>query len=325
LAGYKKVLIWEEKMKYKWLNFVLTLTVILVMAGNVGCGVLPLLRKPAPTATLLSEPTPTLGPVSKVTPAPVPTSSVNGPAAASMENECRAAIDGIYELRKDLGLPKHFMNGEATTAQEGDFDPNSYFDVLTHLKMEPGYVLDYIYFGDSVGGKPLIYARKADAAPFKTYDELLESFGEKVTDERSYKLLNHAFDFLYKVQIDNTPESYLEYVFLAFLGDQFYLNWHAAYSDQIVLCSADSMKYVDQEMEGFGQEFPEEVAAGISIIDFTPRLLDDGNIITIRFVTFSKWGGFYENVYKIDKEKGPVDPVDVQWNHLIEYDCGIKF
>lgn len=45
---------------------------------------------------------------------------------------------------------------------------------------------------------------------------------------------------------------------------------------------------------------------------------------TVRFISFTKWGGFFENVYVMDAHD-PVQLLDVQFNPLIEYDCGINF
>jgi hypothetical protein len=46
--------------------------------------------------------------------------------------------------------------------------------------------------------------------------------------------------------------------------------------------------------------------------------------VIVRFVSFTKWGGFYENVYEMDIDN-PLNLLDVNFNPLIEYDCGILF
>ena len=40
------------------------------------------------------------------------------------------------------------------------FDINRYFTVLTHLVLEDGYVLDYVYFAPGGDGAPYLYARR---------------------------------------------------------------------------------------------------------------------------------------------------------------------
>ena len=60
---------------------------------------------------------------------------------------------------------------------DGDFDVNAYFGVLTHLSVEPGWVIDYLYQADGMGGRPFIYARPADRAPYASFDEYAATAG----------------------------------------------------------------------------------------------------------------------------------------------------
>ena len=75
---------------------------------------------------------------------------------------------------------------------------------------------------------------------------------------------------------------------------------------------------------GFELEFSQEMQDRIAQIDFTPVVLVEDVSVTVRFVTFTKWGGFFENVYVMDISD-PMQLLDVQFNPLIEYDCGINF
>jgi hypothetical protein len=307
----------------------ISLIVILIVGSLVSCTALS--TPPTPTATATSTVTKTSTSTLTLTPEPsptatipaVPTISIDSQSALSMSNECRAVVDEFYNLKKDLELPEYFLS-ENPFRQALDFNPNDYFQVLPHLNIASGYELDYIYFNDELGGLPLVYARKSNASPFKSYGELLNSFGEEVEGERSYMQLRHKYDFLEQIQIDETPESYFEFVTLAFLGDQFYLFWHGLYNDSIILCDAGDMQFVDAEMQGFEIEFPQDVKDRIDKIDYSPAVVVEGNEVTVRFVTFTKWGGFFENVYVMDKND-PLHLIDVIFNLLIEYDCGIFF
>jgi hypothetical protein len=51
--------------------------------------------------------------------------------------------------------------------------------------------------------------------------------------------------------------------------------------------------------------------------------VDEGTV-TVRFVTFTKWGGFFESVFVLEGNN-PIELIDVQRNRLIQYDCGIVF
>lgn len=244
--------------------------------------------------------------------------------APSLTKECRTIVDGLYQIKKDLNLPDHFNDGEPFR-QATDFDPNQYFQILTNIKLQSDYKLDYVYFSDDLGGKPLIYARKSSEMPFQTYEDLLKSFGEKMSRERSYAQLNHTYDYLDKIQIDKTPASYFQFVVLALLGNQYYLSWHGLYDDTIILCDSSDIKYVTADVESLDKELPQDIVNQAQNINFIPEVTREGNTVTVRFVTFTKWGGFYENVYKLDNEKDVLKLLDAQWNSLIEYDCGIAF
>lgn len=277
--------------------------------------------KPSPTKTNTFTPEPS--PTSVLLPAVATSSFADNQAAITIGSECRSVIDGLYTLKMDLGLPDYFT-AENPFRQDTDFNPNQYFQVLPHLNITLGYKLDYVYFNDELGGLPLVYARKSNDAPFQSYEELLKSYGEEISGERSYGSLRHSYDYLEQIQIDKSTESYFEFVTLAFLGNQFYLWWHALYNDAKILCDVGDISYVDEEMASFDIEFPQDITDRIEQIDFTPVVLVDDTSVTVRFVTFTKWGGFFENVYVMDKEN-PSQLLDVQFNPLIEYDCGISF
>jgi len=301
---------------------------IFCFVSTSGCGYQIINPTVIPTEILTNTPHPTNTkqntsiPKTK-TPSYVPTTSLDELNAIMIDKECRAVIDGLNNLKRDLTIPDHFMEGD-TTKKEGDFNPNKYFNVLNHLSIKKGYTLDYFFFGDDLGGKPLLYSRKANAMPYKNYEEFLESYGEETSGERSYSSLGHAYDYLEQVQIDKTPESYFQYVILALLGDQFYLYWHGLYNDLKVICDESDFKAVRTEIELFDLEFPTEIETKMKEIDYSPGILIDEGIVTVRFVTFTKWGGVLESVFKMDS-RNPFQVIDVQYNPLIEYDCGISF
>jgi len=240
-----------------------------------------------------------------------------------MTNECRLVVDGLYDLRKDLGLPEHYMS-ENPVRQPTDFDPNKYFQVFSHLDMTPGYKLDYLYFSDELGGLPLVYARKSTSLPFQSYTEFLKSYGEEPSGERSYGGLQHEYDYLERIQTDKTPESFFEFTALAFQADQFYLYWHGLYNDLQILCDNTDLQNLNDIMMAFKLEFPQDVKDRMEKIDFSPVVVIGESDITVRMITFTKWGGFFENVYVMDKDN-PMQLLDVKFNPIIEYDCGISF
>jgi hypothetical protein len=295
---------------------------------------------PAPTATN----TPTQTPKPSVTPtetleptntmSPLPTSSQDMSDAVDLTDHCKTTVSGLEILLAGVEFPERFIN-EDYSLQSDDFNPNQYFSILTHLKMEKRYTLDFVYFGDELGGLPLVYARKSGSTDFQTYEEFLKSFGEEQTDERSYSSLPHAYDYLQHVQVDGTPESFLEYVILSIYANQFYLSWHGLYNDGRVLCDnsyitvATEEEDISTEEEGISIEsnaieLPEELVEQARQIDFTPSVFIDGGIAKVRTVYFTNWGGFIEDVYEMDFQ-APYNLLDARHNTIVEYDCGGSF
>ncbi len=232
-------------------------------------------------------------------------------------------MDGLNNLKKDLDLPEHYTS-ENPVRQASDFDVNEYFQVFTNLTITSGYKLDYIYFQDELGGLPLIYARKASSAPFQSYAELLKSFGEEVAGERSYGPLQHEYDYLERIELNETPESYFEFSALVLQANQFYLWWHGLYNDARIFCDSSDIQYVTTDLQSFHVEFPQDVKSRIEKIDFSPVVIIGDDEITVRMIVFTKWGGFYEYVYVLDKNN-PTQLLDARFNPVIEYDCGISF
>jgi hypothetical protein len=236
---------------------------------------------------------------------------------------CKESVAGIRTLTQDLEFPERFYEPDPIKTDD-DFNVNSYMSVLNHLSIEPGYVLDFVYFGDDLGGKPLVYARQTDQTSYETYAEFLEAIGASYSGERSYGYLGHAHDFMEKIETDDTAEGYLQLITLATLVDQFYLYWHALYHDEIFLCDRSDLDKVVAEIESFDIEVPEELMAEAQSLSFTPTVLLEEDTATIRYIFFTKWGGFIESWYTVTR-KYPHQVIDGGGDQLIEYDCGINF
>lgn len=239
---------------------------------------------------------------------PFPTSTFSISSETSLKDECIRITSGIKDLQ----------------AQKG-FNPQLYFQVLTHLKTKPGYRLDYFLFGDDLGGLPLVYSRKLADRRLENYDEFLTQYGEQQATERSYSGLNHDTDYLQVVQADGSDESYFEYVTLAMLGGQFRLFWHGLYNDYKIMCQTSDIEDIRSDLQDlFDEDLPEDIITRAEEIDFTPIVKVDGDKVVLRYVSFTKWGGFFEEIYTIDKND-PYHIIDYSYNTLIHYDCGVLF
>ena len=236
----------------------------------------------------------------------------------------QATIDALSALYATQKLPEHLMESEAVkTGQE--FDVNEIFSVLTHLSMEPGYVLDYVYCYDSISGWPVLYARPEDQPAHATCSALFEEpdsaggAGDETASDPWRAYLNH-------VHSDGTPEGFFEQAVLDLMGGQFYLYWHAGYNDTRVLCDRAALEDIVTTFEEGGQFLaftPEQRKAALAL-DVQPQIEFGTDTVIIRVVTFSKWGGFEERTYTVERA-APNRIVSEERTKLVDYNCGIMF
>jgi hypothetical protein len=204
---------------------------------------------------------------------------------------------------------------------KGDFDVNTYFGVLTHLSVEPGWVIDYLYRMDGMGGKPFVYARPVDHEPYASFDEYAATAGEN-TDTRDY-----AHEYLDHIRTDDTRDGYFQLVALMIMADQFYLYWHAGYDDTTIVGDKEAL---EKTMVAAGTAFegtglPKDVQKRARKLDLTPTVaFPDASTAVVRVMTFSMWGGFAESKYTFSRQY-PHAMVSKETKILIEYDCGVQF
>ncbi len=231
-----------------------------------------------------------------------------GPAAPDLG--CAATIEALNTLRQGLAVPEHLLTEEAV--EDGtEFDPNAYFDVFPHLSMEADYLLDFVYTYDFMSGSPTIFARRTDWPPFKSWADVRPGMD----------------NYLDHVQVDGTPEGYLQYAILSTTAEQFYLYWHAAYNDLEIICTQETVRnYVRAIQSGdYGETFTGEARAqALSIEDVEPSVTIGEQTVEVRIVTFTKWGGFYRLTFTINRSF-PHFILDVQQELLAPYNCGIVF
>ena len=194
---------------------------------------------------------------------------------------------------------------ESLEAAGERFDVNEYFTVLTHLAPEDGYVLDYVYFAPGGDGAPYMYARREGEPPFANYSEY-----EKAEVEN---YLNH-------IQVDGTAEGYYELAVLSVMGGQFYLSWHFAYNDWEVVGSQDRVEAIIEWLNEDHTPLTEEQVESAMQMDVAPRVEFKRNKVRVRIVVFTKYGGFYERIFTIDRNfPHQMTDEDIE---LVPYDSG---
>lgn len=205
--------------------------------------------------------------------------------------------------------PKHFMDDEEPVKKGREFNANRYFSVLDRLSMPPGYVLDYVYFSCSSGGEPIVYARRKDQSPYRTYSEYEAAGGEFALPESQY-------GFVVNVRVDGSAEGYFQFVVLRVMGSQFYLDWHAAYNDDRIIC--DRAKLEELHL------MDEDVGVQAQDLDFQPSVAFREDCVLVRVVVFTNWGGFLQRSYTIHRDF-PHRILEEETETLVPYDCGLHF
>ncbi len=223
----------------------------------------------------------------------------------------------MVALPEDYEFPRYLAQEDAVKTGE-EFDVNEYLVVLEHLSMEAGYVLDYVYRFDFVGGDPVLYARPEAQPPYATFAEY-ESENEFVYGESFSEYTDH-------IQIDGTKDGFIEFVVLGTVANQFYLSRHSYYNDTSIVCDYERLENIvtDLSEQEFGIEFTPELQQQALSMDLEPRVEIGDDTVLVRIVTFTKWGGFIEQKYTIRKSF-PHSVLEVDTSTLVPYDCGINF
>jgi hypothetical protein len=164
-----------------------------------------------------------------------------------------------------------------------------------------------------MGGYPLLYARPVDQTPYASLSDIPAN--TELPDYHEY------------LEIDDTEHGYFEYVVMDIMARQFYLYWHANYNDTEIICNrAEVNDIVDRVSSGdfgYAMDLAEQTKAR-TLKDIEPVVNLTGDVATVQFMTFTKWGGFYRETYTI-KRAFPHTIVDVKQDNVVPYDCGVMF
>jgi hypothetical protein len=220
-------------------------------------------------------------------------------------------VDAMSALTGALEVPSNFQEKNPVKTGE-EFDVMEYFGVLDHLSMQPGYALDYVYHYDGMGGTPILYVRPIGQLPYASESELFAA-----GDSPSY---------LEFIQTDGTPESYFQYIVLSLMGDQFYQFWHSNYNDSQIVCEKIDVNDIVASLDGnFGYRIsiPSRIKAAL-LKNVSPIVNIGTQSVQVKLVTFTRWGGFFEETTFISKSL-PHTIQDVQEKNLVPYDCGVMF
>ena len=208
-------------------------------------------------------------------------------------------------------VPEQLFN---TGIKQGDeFDVNEYFNVLTHISMQEGFTLDYVYQNDSLGGYPIMYARPVDQVPYASVTDIPEN--------------TQLLDFREHLQVEDVEQGYFEYAVMDIMASQFYLFWHANYNDTQIVCNRQQVNDIVSQVSsgdfGVAMDFPAQTKAR-TLRNIEPVVRLTGDTATVEVITFTKWGGFYRYTFTISRSF-PHTILDIKQENIVPYDCGIAF
>jgi hypothetical protein len=242
---------------------------------------------------------------------------------------CQETANNVKDIQPSK-IPDNLTHGNSGKTG-GEWDANTIFSQLKHLSIEDGYVLDYVYDFNGSGGSPVLYVRPAGAAPYSTYDQFTEAANSYTPPENDITAVWFVMGqktgvYGNKIKIDGTREGYFEYTVLQLLGEQFYLFWHANYNDIHIVSDFVEMESLLKSLgeTDFGLPVNESFKQAARKINLQPTVDINGDTVTVKLVTFTKWGGFYRLAFTISG-KYPYLITGLENKQLLKYDCGVMF
>ncbi|OPZ03570.1 MAG: hypothetical protein BWZ10_03300 [candidate division BRC1 bacterium ADurb.BinA364] len=256
-------------------------------------------------------------------------------------------------------LPEHLRAIDARKTA-GDFDANDFFKAYRRLRMDDGYTLDYVYRYEFAGGEPVLFARKKDEKAPETHAEFLAwALLRRLNDEKAHaqyagmaekaakaesEIDRHAAlealrsaaaqaapaagdpeeEWIEHVRCDGTPEGWQELGALYVTAKQFYLFWHAAYNDRMLIASREALEQAIERIGEGAAPFPPESAGKARALNCDATVETKDGKTTVSFLTFTNWGGFQRLTLTFASEF-PHKLLDSEIEPLVEYDCGILF
>lgn len=236
-------------------------------------------------------------------------------------------VDKMERILKNIPRVEIEEKSDSTHKPANAFDPNVYFSALRHIKLKPGYVLDYVIMRGFMGGEPYVYARKANEKPFSTLHEYKEKLNNLTPHYGIYH--NHSpYSIESQIELKDEDESYIEYVVFNIMKEQFYLWWHAHYNDKQVVFTKEKLARILDPLPYASDSLKEKVSS----LYLEPIVTRKDSVVDVSLPVFSHWGGLVRRHYTISKSEPhhitniPFYLSDVdKRDYLLDYDCKRRF
>lgn len=216
--------------------------------------------------------------------------------AAHTDSAAQQVVDALVALQPsaDHRQLAAIMRGGTVSNK---FDVNQYFTVLSRLSPDKGYVLDWVYWGGDLGGRPVLYAREANASPFASFDSYAANpINIPPTEVSSASSASERLQFGYieRLRVNDSPEGYFQLVVLRLLGDRFHMFWHERYNETFLVCSKSAWESLLQREKKRGKPYdppPPSFITTADKLDFTPTVQIGDNQVEVVVTTYSPFGG----------------------------------
>lgn len=228
----------------------------------------------------------------------------------------------IAALRGQIGaVPEPFTQrgGPRCPARAGVpcFDVQRWFEVFHLGRTEPGWRLDYVFDHRGNGGAPLLYGRRENETPLENADEFQRRF--------PYHLAKPPWPE--HVRFEPSPEGFFQFAWLALVGPQFYLHWHANYGDLELIVAPARLEEILATIPVrpaapffAASAISEESRQQLRQIDLRPQVNTRGAEATVTTLAFSKWGGFQWRSVAV--RPGEFDRPELEV--VVPYQCGVR-
>ena len=285
----------------------------------------------------------------------------SGPTRSELERAVvvQARIDSVAALYTQLECPKN-LRQDAPHKVGGEFDVMQTLGFFPHLRIEEGYVLDYVYEFGGIGGEPVAYARKSNTPPAANTEAIILNAPERADLEESKRawrqfleeekkldgdsdgwlaaweklekrldeIPDHDVSRLYLKHIvtDGSDEGFIELAALSVICDQFYLFWHAGYKVKtIVLTKEKADKVVPDLGKSKLPPFPSRPKPPkMTPALLSPKVTRTPESVTVSFHVFSAWGGLSRHTFRISPEF-PHRVLEAEPEVVVPYECGIVY
>lgn len=226
---------------------------------------------------------------------------------------CKDTNEKIGRAYATLKLPEH-LRQELPTRLSSDFQLQPMIETLDGLDVNEQFVVNYVYSYRNIGGRPIPYSQLKTLPVFKNENEFEKS---------------KSFPFTYGIESDGSESGFVQLAMLNVLGPNFYLYYHAGYSDETVLCNIDDVEALLDHLDlmAFGIKpdlLVKARALTLDSIDPSVRFENKNEDVTVQLLLFSKWKGFFRREITFTRSF-PHRITKQQDTLLIPYDCGVVY